>query len=90
MKRRYIREAWNDCREKVIPGNASEAQLRDMRSAFFGGAMIVWVTLLNNVSESDEHTAQDQLLGESIEAELKAYQEELKRRLCAINSHSPA
>ena len=80
MKRRYIQEAWSEFREKVIPKDASTAQLQDMRSAFFCGAMVVWMTLLSGLSTSDEHTAQDALLA-SIESELEAYEEELKGRL---------
>ena len=35
-----IEARWKNFREKVIPAGAGEAQVNDMRRAFYGGAMV--------------------------------------------------
>ena len=50
---RSLEESWKNFREKVIPAGAREAQVNDMRHAFYGGAMIA-LTLSIRAAEYSE------------------------------------
>ena len=52
-KRKRIMEEWNVFREVVIPKDASEIQLREMRRSFFAGASMCFTLLVNNTDNED-------------------------------------
>ena len=53
-RRQRILEEWNTYRKVVVPPNATEDQLLQLRRAFFGGASMAY-TLMVNESAEPEH-----------------------------------
>lgn len=52
-RQQRIMEEWNVFREVVIPKDASEIQLREMRRSFFAGASMCFTLLVNNTNNED-------------------------------------
>jgi hypothetical protein len=46
-------EEWNVFRDVVIPKDASEIQLREMRRSFFAGASMCFTLLVNHTNNED-------------------------------------
>lgn len=73
-KRQRILEEWNTYREMVIPPNAPEIQLKEMRRAFFAGASMCFTLMVN---KSDDQDAGLQLLTD-IDEEFRSFAERTK------------
>lgn len=69
---RLIEEAWQEFRLKCLPMEADWAQVRDMREAFFGGALYLFAALIERLDQgdTDEPSARDLARMEAIHAEL--------------------
>ena len=52
-RRQRIMEEWNVFREMVIPKDAPEGQLREMRRSFFAGASMCFTLLVNKTETED-------------------------------------
>ena len=52
-RRQRIMEEWNVFREMVIPKDAPENQLREMRRSFFAGASMCFTLLVNRTDTED-------------------------------------
>jgi len=72
-RRKLIAEQWASFERAVLPASASAIQRQEMRRAFYGGAASMFDVLLKNVSDSPEHTPEDDALGYDIQAELDDY-----------------
>jgi hypothetical protein len=63
-----INERWNDYRERVIPKDAGEIQLKETRRAFYAGTISTLEAVLALKEESDEkaiawlHATEDECL----------------------------
>jgi len=79
MKRRYILEEWNAFATGVLPKNVSDVQRREMRRAFYAGAHSILYAIMRVLSPgSDDVTATDLEIMQSIEAEATAFAEDIK------------
>lgn len=52
-RQQRIMEEWNVFREMVIPKDAPETQLREMRRSFFAGASMCFTLLVNKTETED-------------------------------------
>lgn len=78
--RRYIAEAWASFEARCMHPNAGEAQRREMRGAFYAGAMVLFSTMQNEVTDGDEITEGDMSMMEALDAELQAFGQEARER----------
>ncbi len=62
-----LADKWAEFQERVMPDEASDLQVREMRRAFFGGALVMF-GLLTDTAENEEDTAVAQI--ESIHKEV--------------------
>ena len=77
--KKYLREGWKDFERKCIHPAAGDVQRRSMEQAFYAGALVTFATLETQVSHGEEITDEDMSLMESLDGELRAYAEELRR-----------
>ena len=67
-------------RAAIIPAGASEGQVSDMRIAYMGGAQHLFATMMAMLDPEADPTAGDILRMSLIDAELRAFEGELKLR----------
>ena len=67
-----LADKWAEFQERVMPDEASDLQVREMRRAFFGGALVMF-NLVTETADQDEDTAVAQL--ESLRREAVYYLE---------------
>lgn len=66
-------------RHAVLPKDAPEIQVREMRKAFMSGAQHLFASILSFMDEDREPTANDLRRMEMVSVELEAFVDELKR-----------
>lgn len=77
---KIIEAGWIGMRIQCIPDNAPEAQLDDMRAAFFAGAQHLFGSIMTALDPGDEMTDRDEFTMESISQELERFVEDFKRQ----------
>lgn len=77
-RRTIIADAWEDYRTKVVPPDAGPGQIRDLRNAFYGGALSVVSGMLALLQPGSEPTADDLTIADDVDAELRAHMAEAK------------
>lgn len=75
MKVDSVRESWNQFRAAVMPPNASNVQIQEMRRAFYAGAWAMFCTM-NQASAGSEDEGVEAL--ESLNAEMECFAALLK------------
>ena len=71
-----IERLWDNYRRLAVPDNATPAQVRAVRHAFFAGAAGLWTTLLKVMEEGSEPTEQDLQLAAGVQDEVDAFGQE--------------
>lgn len=70
---KIIEAGWHGFRLMVVPPDAGMAQLRDMRAAFFGGALHLFTSIIKSMDAGDEPTEQDMQRIQLIQEELEVF-----------------
>jgi hypothetical protein len=78
---KLIEAGWLSLRRQAIAPNASQAQLDEMRMAFFAGAQHLWGSVMTALEPGEIETEVDMRRMEAINAELEAFVEQLKLRI---------
>lgn len=74
MQLKRIEIAWLAFKEVVIPADAPDEQISDMKKAFYAGALSLFNTLVYNVDQaSDEPTDKDMQMAQDIDDELEEF-----------------
>lgn len=68
--------------------SATEAQVQDMRAAFFAGAAHLWGTIMNVLEEGEEPTENDMSRMDKIQAELDAFIKEFELRHATVKGRA--
>lgn len=76
---RLIEAGWMALRGMVIPPDASEVQLTEMRFAFMAGAQHLWASIMSMLDPSAEVTEQDERRMRLIDQELDAFYKETEQ-----------
>lgn len=77
---RLIEMGWQALRITVLPPNASQIQLEEMRVAFFAGAQHLFATIMRTLDPGTDPTAADLNRIELIDKELHDWVDEIKLR----------
>ena len=85
-KQFVIKDSWESFKERVLGNPEPGEQLDAMRMCFFAGAGATFSGVMN-IQEGDETTAEDEAAVDRLEAEVRAFGEELNQR--ALNSLGP-
>jgi len=72
MNRVSVREMWEAFRAGCIPTDASAAQVKDMRMAFYTGAYDVFNAIVESLEPGEEPTEADLSLMDDLNRELNA------------------
>lgn len=78
---KVIEAGWLGFKTICIPKYASEAQLRDMRIAFFAGALHIFTSILSTLDPGKEPTEEDMKRIDKIHGELEEFQRELEKSI---------
>jgi hypothetical protein len=81
--KRALAAEWESFSKAAVPKDAPERQRQATRDAFYAGAQSVFTLLIEGLSEGPESEPEDEQLMENINAELKAFGEELTARCLA-------
>lgn len=84
---KIIEAGWQGLRITVIPQDASQVQLDEMRMAFFAGAQHLYGSIMNMFDPGTEETPTDLRRMEQIDKELSKFVEELKLRTAKAGGH---
>lgn len=77
MQAKKLQTGWESYRALCIPPNASATQVSESRKAFYGGAAILFGTLIGSVDGGDEPTQGDMDMMDGIAAELREFRDEM-------------
>lgn len=80
---KLIEAGWQSMRLLVLPKDAPEVQVSEMRKAFFMGAQHLYAALMNIMDEDAEPTDKDMQKMSLIHTELEAF------RMEVTNIHAP-
>jgi hypothetical protein len=78
---RIVEAGWQSYRMVVIPANASTVQLVESRKAFFAGAQHLFSSIMVALDPGSEPTEADLERMDKINAELRAFGEEIQRSI---------
>lgn len=73
-----IQSAWESYRKDVVPPDAGVNQLEQLKSAFFGGATILFFTILTRMTLGREPQPADFKFMDELQAEMLAFKEACK------------
>lgn len=77
---KLIESGFNVLRELMIPSNASEEQVTDMRIAYMAGAQHLWGSIMISLDPGTKETPGDLERMDKIHAELESWRQTLKLR----------
>ena len=78
---KVIEMGWVAFLVMTVPENASEAQKKDLRRAYFAGAQHLWGSIMLFLESGAEATPADLRRMDQINAELNEFVDELKREM---------
>lgn len=78
-RRMYVTEQWNSFAQIVLPKECSDLQRKEMRRAFFAGAVALWEIFFRGLTDGDDVNPQDLEKMADLQAEFGLYLERLKR-----------
>lgn len=81
---KLIEAGWISMRIACVPLNAPTIQLDEMRSAFMAGAQHLFASMIGMLDPGVEETDADMRRMGLIQAELEAFEKELKLRLTKV------
>lgn len=73
MAKGLMAEGWESFREKVVPKNASEVQVRETHQAFYAGAAYLFTRLMLEYGPGKDPTDEDLAMMDGVHAELVAF-----------------
>ena len=76
---KLIETEWITYRNAVVPKDAGETQLTEMRRSFFAGAWAYYCLLMENVGTGADGTPQDMALMQSLDEEMREFKERVLR-----------
>lgn len=76
-----VETAWSVYRRRVLPASLTEAQLVELRQAYFSGAATLFHLINATLDDGDEPSDRDLLRMAGIEHELGQFGAELDRRM---------
>ncbi|MCP3669382.1 MAG: hypothetical protein GY814_02880 [Gammaproteobacteria bacterium] len=71
-------------RKLIIPEDASQMQVDDMRLAYMAGAQHLWASILTVLDSGGEETPADLMRMGKIQAELDSWEQTLKLRFSTV------
>ena len=72
-----LAKAWEDYERKVLPPTAGRTQRIESRRAFYAGAQTIMAVMIGGMSDSADVEPEEIDLMENLDAELKAYVEDV-------------
>lgn len=78
---RPVDAEWETFRRDALPGGLPSYQVREMRRAFYGGALSLLATIMKTLDPGDEPTEADMARMDDIKADLDLFGEEVRRGL---------
>jgi hypothetical protein len=76
---KLIETQWHEFRRRVMPKDAGDVQLIEMRRAFFAGAWAYYALVMNVLDVGEEATARDLEIMAALDAEMREFAERVKR-----------
>lgn len=76
-----IEAGWKSLQLAVLPVEASQTQIAEMRMAFFAGAQHLFSSIMTTMDETDEPSLDDLRRMDLINAELKKFAESFAKRV---------
>jgi hypothetical protein len=76
---KLIETQWGEFRRKVIPKDAGDVQLIEMRRAFYAGAWAYYSLVMNVLDPGTKVTARDLDIMAALDAELREFAERVER-----------
>jgi hypothetical protein len=76
---KLIETEWTEFRTKVIPKDATEVQLREMRRAFFAGAWAYYSLVMSKLDADAEPTGEDLRLMAALDLEMREFGERVAK-----------
>ena len=86
--RKPITEEWKRFESFVVPKEASDIQRKEMRSAFFAGALSLFNSIMEQLEDTgnpDDVTEWDRQFMAAVAEDLEAYKAEVRARVAAIS-----
>jgi len=80
---RLIEAGWTILQSRMLPPDAPEGQLREMRLAYVAGAQHLWASIMTILEAGSEATSADLERMSKIDTELEALAQELELRIAA-------
>ena len=84
-----ITEEWERFESFVVPREASDIQRKEMRSAFFAGALSLFNSIMNQLEDTgnpDDVTEWDMAFMAAVAADLEGYKAEVRARVAEIST----
>lgn len=76
---KLLENEWVKMRNKVIPKDAPQVQLIEMRRAFFAGAWAFYSLLMNSLEPGLDETPKDMALMAQLDAELREFRDRVEK-----------
>ena len=77
-KTNIVANAWADYRRSVIPVGAPPVQLKESKRAFYAGAEMLILAIMNGLSAGPDSSPEDEGMLEAIHTELLAFARDVK------------
>lgn len=87
MSRQIVKAGWESYRDRFAP-RATQAQVEELRQAYFGGAAILFQTIMATLDAGDEPTQRDLARMDEISKEIDAFGQELDRKYLGTGAAS--
>lgn len=80
--KQQIERSWKAYRQSVVPNDVPEAQIAELRKAYFTGAVVLFQSIVNFLDLSVDEPTEDELKKlDAIREELRVFAVELDKRL---------
>lgn len=83
---KYIEQGWNGYLA-LLPKDAGEVQIRETRQAFYGGAAVLFETMLRMLDPGSEPTENDMRRMSDIQKELQEFGAQIDKRYLKPSEH---
>ncbi len=80
VERQLLKEQWDSFAAKLLPRECGIIQRREMKRAFYAGALALLYGVMSEFDPGTEATAADSIIIESVAKELDDFAEMVKQR----------
>lgn len=87
MADKFIENGWQSYRKHVLPQAAPPIQIKETRRAFFGGAAILFETIMLALDSGEEPTDADMQRLTDLQAEIDEYGQQIDREAFGLTEH---